>query len=143
MFGTVERKIDDKNRIVLPTNFRDLLGSDFYLTIGFDGNGELRSKENFIEYTRTIEKQSMFNKNARALRRSILGRAINITLDSAGRFLLPKNILENLAIQKDVVFVGVGSIVEIWSKERYDEFESTYDDDTISQIAQELSNLES
>ncbi|APJ38663.1 division/cell wall cluster transcriptional repressor MraZ [Mycoplasmopsis pullorum] len=138
MYGQVERKLDDKNRITLPTLFRDVLGSTFFLTIGFDGNAELRSIENFNEYVSTIEQQSHFNKDARTLRRMILGRAMQLSVDSHGRVLLPKNIIDSLAIQKDIIFIGVGSFVELWAKESYEKMETEYDDEKISQIAQSL-----
>ncbi|MEE3928053.1 cell division/cell wall cluster transcriptional repressor MraZ [Mycoplasmopsis ciconiae] len=141
MFGTIERKLDDKNRVILPPVFRDSLGSTFFITVGFDGNAELRSEDNFNKYVAEIESKSMFDKNARILRRSILGRATQIQLDSQGRFLVPKNIIDLTSIQKNVVFVGVGSFVEFWAKEAYDSQSELNDGDLIANIAQKLSGI--
>ncbi|ADE19940.1 division/cell wall cluster transcriptional repressor MraZ [Mycoplasma crocodyli] len=139
MFGLVERKLDDKKRIILPSSLRDGLGSCFYLTLGFDGNAELRSKAEFEKYTSFIENLNMFDRNSRILRREILGKAVEIVLDSQARFIVPKNILDALSIQKEVVFIPVGSSVELWSKEKYDEYNSSYGADEIANIAQSLS----
>ncbi|EFF41820.1 division/cell wall cluster transcriptional repressor MraZ [Mycoplasmopsis alligatoris] len=143
MLGLVERKLDDKNRIILPSSLRDALGSSFYLTLGFDGNAEIRSNDEFAKYSSFVENLDMFDKNARVLRRHIIGKAVLITLDSQGRFILPKNILEALTIQKEVVFVPVGSVIELWSKEKFDDDQSQYSADDIASIAQSLSRKES
>jgi MraZ protein len=39
-------------------------------------------------------------------------------LDSAGRFLIPKAFQEYAGLDKDVIVVGLGSKIEMWSAER-------------------------
>ncbi|VEU70305.1 division/cell wall cluster transcriptional repressor MraZ [Mycoplasmopsis glycophila] len=139
MYGQQVRNIDDKSRVVLPSNFRDLLGSKFYITMGFDGNAELRSEENFKKYVSMLEDKSYFDRKVRILTRTILGNAVEVALDNQNRMSLPKNIIEKLSITKEVVFVGAGSIIELWSKESFEEFENQFSPDDIANIAQEIS----
>lgn len=53
-------------------------------------------------------------------------------LDKQGRILLPANLREFAGLDKDVVLVGVGSRVEIWSKEKWDGISENVDMDDIT-----------
>ena len=56
-----------------------------------------------------------------------------VELDNEGRFLIPNTFLQKAGIDKDAILLGVGSFVEIWSPEKYDQNTITDQD--------ELSNL--
>ncbi|WP_416755856.1 division/cell wall cluster transcriptional repressor MraZ [Mycoplasma aquilae ATCC BAA-1896] len=139
MYGSQTRNIDDKNRVVLPPVFRDELGSKLYITIGFDGNAEVRSQEGFQAYIAMIENKSRFDVKTRTLARYIFGNTFEIVLDNQNRISLPKPIIEKLSIQKEVIFIGVGSIVELWAKEKYDENQNQYTVEDMAELAQFLS----
>ncbi|AKF41008.1 division/cell wall cluster transcriptional repressor MraZ [Mycoplasmopsis canis] len=139
IYGLHSRNADDKNRVILPPAIREYLGTNFMVSIGFDGNADLRTKEEFMKYIKMLEDQSSFDKRARIITRSILGNSFEVTLDAMNRISLPKHVVEKLAIQKEVIFIGAGTLVEMWSKEMYDNFESEYSADDIAAMAQEIS----
>lgn len=68
---------------------------------------ELKSRVNQF-----VEKQQMFL-------RVILGRAVELELDSAGRLCIPRNLLELASIEKQAMLVGVSDHIELWNPERY------------------------
>ncbi|WP_117275143.1 division/cell wall cluster transcriptional repressor MraZ [Mycoplasmopsis edwardii] len=140
IYGQHSRNADDKNRVILPPAIRDYLGTNFMVSIGFDGNADLRTKEEFMKYIKILEDKSSFDKRTRILTRTILGNSFEITLDAMNRMSLPKHIVEKLAIQKEIIFVGAGSLVEMWSKEKLESFESQYSHDDLAAIAQDLSD---
>ncbi|QGZ97564.1 division/cell wall cluster transcriptional repressor MraZ [Mycoplasma sp. NEAQ87857] len=139
MFGQHKRNLDDKSRVVLPPVFKEELGSTFYITLGFDGNAELRSQDNFRNYISMLEDKSFFDKRVRDITRIILGNAFEVALDNQNRISLPKHIVSKLSIQKEVVFVGVGSFVELWSSEKFEAFENQYSSEDLINLAQMLS----
>ena len=47
---------------------------------------------------------------------------------------------EFASLQKDVVFVGVGSRIEIWSKESWNDSISNYDDN-MDEVAENMDSL--
>ena len=55
-----------------------------------------------------------------------------------GRVLIPANLREKAGLEKDIVFVGVMSKIEIWSKEHWDEND---DFDNVDEIAEHMSEL--
>ena len=59
-------------------------------------------------------------------------------MDKQGRILLPGNLREFAALEKDVVLVGVSSRVEIWSKDRWEEG-TAFDD--MDEIAEHMADL--
>ena len=58
-------------------------------------------------------------------------------LDKQGRILIPAKLREFAALEKEIVFVGALSKVEIWSKERWDENDIL----DMQDIADQLSDL--
>ncbi|WP_416373955.1 MraZ C-terminal domain-containing protein [Mycoplasmopsis felis] len=75
----------------------------------------------------------------RLLSRFIFGNSYEVKIDSVGRFNIPKIIIDKLTIQKEISFIGVGNLVEIWSKERLDELDSNISLTDIVTIAQKVS----
>ena len=57
-----------------------------------------------------------------------------------GRILIPSVLREFASLQKDVVFVGVGSRIEIWSKESWNDSISNYDDN-MDEVAENMDSL--
>ncbi|MCU9938001.1 MraZ N-terminal domain containing protein [Mycoplasmopsis felis] len=63
MYGKFIRVIDDKNRVTFATVFKEALGQSIVITLGFDGNAEIRSFKDFEKYKENIENQSRFKRN--------------------------------------------------------------------------------
>ena len=72
------------------------------------------------------------DERARAFLRYTYASALDCEIDKQGRVLLPAVLREFADITKDAVLVGVGSRVEIWSKERWEGTVSYQDMDEIT-----------
>ena len=59
-------------------------------------------------------------------------------MDKQGRILIPGNLREFAALDKDVVLVGVGKKIEIWDKVRY---EASATDEDIEEISEQMLQL--
>lgn len=125
--GQFSRNLDSKNRIALPSQFKSLLGERFFLTIGIDGQPEIRSFESFENFSNLIAENSIFNSNARILRRTLFGSSQEIELDTQGRFIIPKHFLEKGAFQKEIIFIGMGDYIELWDPISYEKYEKEFD----------------
>ena len=67
-----------------------------------------------------INKLNRFvKKNNDFIRRFTAGVKI-VEVDASGRILIPKDLFQFAEIEKQVVLSSVGTIIEIWDKEKYE-----------------------
>ena len=80
--------------------------------------------DKFEEVFHKIKDLPMFDSKAQMPLRMLFSSACELEEDAQGRFLIPSNLKEFAEILKDVVFVGVGNRVELWSAERWQQMQS-------------------
>ncbi|GAA0743784.1 division/cell wall cluster transcriptional repressor MraZ [Clostridium oceanicum] len=137
--GEYNHSLDKKNRIIIPSKFREELGKQFILTKGLDGCLYVYPRSQWELLQKKLEKLPLTNKNARAFVRFFFSGAHEIELDKQGRTLIPQNLIEYGNIEKDVVSIGVSNRIEIWSREKWDEYNnSNIDYDSIAEQMNEL-----
>lgn len=125
LLGEYECKVDAKGRLTLPSGAKKqlekVLNDTFVLNRDiFEPCLVLYPKQEWKRVTQQLSKLNRFvRKNALFVRRFNNG-ATPIELDTNGRLLITKNLLEYSKIAKDVVVCGNGERIEIWSKENYD-----------------------
>lgn len=52
---------------------------------------------------------------------TILAASIQLTFDTEGRVIMPKNLLTESEIDENVAFVGKGQVFEIWNPDKFNE----------------------
>ena len=71
----------------------------------------------------------MSQKEVRSVTRFFCSCAMSSDLDKQGRILINKNLREYAEIERDVMIIGVSDRIEIWSKEKWNEYnDSEYSD---------------
>ncbi len=135
--GTYAHSIDAKGRVIVPAKFRETLGDSFVVTLGLDGCLFVYPEEEWEDFIKQL-KGLPGSKEARKLQRYFTAGAAPCDVDKQGRVLIPSNLREKAGLEKDIVFVGVMSKIEIWSKERWDENE---DFDNVDDIAERMSEF--
>ncbi|MCQ2080617.1 MAG: division/cell wall cluster transcriptional repressor MraZ [Lachnospiraceae bacterium] len=136
--GEYNHTLDAKNRLIIPSKFRELLGEEFVVTKGMDGCLFVFTNDDWDEFTKKLKELPMMDKEARQFVRFFLAGATSSEIDKTGRIILPQPLKDFADITKDVVLVGVGSRVEIWSKQRWDGEMSYQDVDDIAKHMFEL-----
>jgi MraZ protein len=137
--GEYQHALDPKNRIIVPSKFREGLDDTFVMTKGLDGclYGYPKAEWNRLE--EKLKALPLTNKDARAFQRFFFSGAAEIEVDKQGRALIPQNLIEYALITKDIVTIGVSSRIEIWSKEKW----ASYNEQNIDydEIAEKMSEL--
>ncbi|MGN0432458.1 MAG: division/cell wall cluster transcriptional repressor MraZ [Lachnospiraceae bacterium] len=137
--GEYNHTIDAKSRLIIPSKFREILGDEFVVTKGLDGCLFVFDNAEWTAFEEKLKQlPSLTNPDVRKFIRFFMAGASSVEVDKQGRILIPASLKDFAALEKDVVLIGVGSRVEIWSKERY-EGTVTYDD--MEEIAMHMSQL--
>ncbi len=136
--GEYNHTIDAKGRLIVPAKFREQLGSEFVVTKGLDGCLFVYSNEEWKHIEDKFREIPLTTKDARKFSRFFFAGAAVCEVDKQGRILLPANLREYAAIEKDVVSVGVLNRVEIWSKDRWMD-NGDYDD--MDEIAEHMAEM--
>ncbi len=136
--GEYNHTIDPKGRVIIPSKFREVLGDEFVVTKGLDGCLFVYDNNEWTAFEEKLKALPITNKDARKFVRFFLAGAASVEVDKQGRILIPAVLREFSELQKDVVLIGVGGRVEIWSKERW-EGASTYED--MDEIAEHMAEL--
>ena len=138
LMGEFHHNIDDKGRLIIPSKFREVLGDEFVVTKGMDGCLFVFDDPEWQAFEEKLHGLPMIDKEARQFTRFFLAGAASVEVDKQGRILIPAVLREFAGITKDAVLVGVGSRVEIWSKERWEGTVTYQDMEEISKHMIEL-----
>lgn len=142
--GEYEATIDTKGRFLLPAGFKKQLPQDataqFVINRGFEKCLTLYPLQTWEPIFSQISKLNDFDPKVREFRRYFLNGAIEVELDSAGRLLLPKNLIGHASLEKDIVLVSAVNKIEIWDKTKYNEFFESFTPEAFSNLANEVMN---
>ena len=130
--GEYNHTIDAKGRLIIPSKFREVLGEEFVITKGLDGCLFVYDNQEWNAFEEKLKALPLNKKDNRQFVRFFLAGAAEVEVDKQGRILLPAHLREFAGLEKDVVLVGVGSRVEIWSKDKWEAMNSDADMDEIT-----------
>lgn len=122
--GEYQHSLDSKNRITMPSKFREELGDTFVMTKGMDDCLFIYSMDEWKIVEDKLKSLPMTNKDARAFVRFFFAGASECEIDKQGRVLIPTNLKEYAKIEKDTVVIGVSTRIEIWSLDEWNRFNS-------------------
>lgn len=135
--GEYHHSIDTKGRIIVPSKLREELGEEFVVTLGLDGCLFLYPQTEWQSFVSKL-KNLPGTKETRQIQRYFLAGAASCEVDKQGRVLIPAKLREKAQLEKDIVFVGVLSKVELWSEEKWNE-NNAYDN--MDDAAEHLSDF--
>lgn len=117
--GKDHHSLDSKDRLTVPSRFREGLSGKFYLTLGLDKNLLILTQDSFAAIYESLQGKSLTDVLARNLRRLLLSNACELELDGAGRIIIPKTLREMVNITNEAVLVGAGDYLEVWAPEEW------------------------
>ena len=135
--GTYYPSIDQKGRMSFPTKLREILGSEFYLSIGHDNRYiAVYSSEEFQAYRSKLF--SVPGKIGSDIRRKLLSCADKQIPDKQGRIFITQQLRDHACITDDVVVIGSENRAEIWNKATWEEFNNNISLDDITEALSDL-----
>ena len=124
LIGQYEHSLDAKGRLIMPAKLREDMGEKFIITKGLDGCLFGFSQNEWENFETKLKTLPLTNKNARDFVRFFLSGAMECEIDKQGRFLISSNLRNVATLEKEVVIIGVGTRIEIWNKDKWEEYNS-------------------
>lgn len=138
--GEYQHTLDTKGRITVPSKFREQLGDKFVATKGLDNCIFLYPMEEWRTIEEKLRSLPFTRADVRSFARFFFSGASELEVDRQGRTLIPLNLREYATIDKELIIIGVGSRIEIWSADKWGKYnldaESSYEE-----IAESLVDL--
>lgn len=138
--GEYQHSLDAKGRITIPSKFREQLGDKFVATKGLDNCIFLYPMEEWRTIEEKLRSLPFTRADVRSFARFFFAGASELEIDRQGRTLIPVNLREYAVIDKELIIIGVGSRIEIWSADKWGQYtlnaESSYEE-----IAENLVDL--
>ena len=123
--GESPAKLDDMGRISLPRQLREAVEkSELVLLRGEEPCLWLYAREEW-----KLQKEEALKKNPSLLVRRRWNAQQPVELDRQGRILIPPTLREYARLSKDCIVAGQDYYIEIWAKERYNEYFAATGDD--------------
>ncbi len=133
LFGEYECKVDSKGRFLFPSVllsfFSEEEQNEFVINKGMDSCLVLYPQQVWEREIEKIYSKNQFLEKNRTFARMFQSGAQPVHLDNQKRILIPKKLLESSEIQNDIVLIGAYDRIEIWSKEKFENWLNAHQQD--------------
>lgn len=140
--GEYEATLDAKSRFLLPVGFKKQMpeadNTQFVICRGFEKCLSLYPVKSWEPIFNRIGKLDDFDPEVRQFRRYFLNGATPVELDSAGRLLIPQNLKEYAALERDIILASAMDKIEIWDKTKYNQFFESFSPESFSSLAKQV-----
>lgn len=121
LFGEYELTIDDKNRMLIPSDIRRLLDSErdgeaFFLVFGTNKRPWLYPERQYERMVAKMQQELAPSEDALEFDQMVFGMASRLEWDKQGRVLIPERTLKRTGLNKEVTLVGVRDHLELWNR---------------------------
>lgn len=137
LMGEYHHNLDNKNRLIIPSKFRNELGNEFIITKGLDKCLFVYSKNEWNKLIKDLDTLKFTKKNVRAFERFFIGGASLNEFDKQGRISLTSPLVHYANITKECVIIGVNERLEIWDKDEFEAFMKS-NEESLELIAENL-----
>ncbi len=126
--GQYEHTLDGKGRISVPARFREVLADldatgenadRIILTRTFEHCLVVYPMDKWLNFEEKIRRLPQFNPNVQRLKRVYVAGAVEVSIDSHGRLLVPQAMRDYAELERECVWVGQLETIELWSQEKW------------------------
>lgn len=119
LIGEHTHTIDTKKRVSLPAKFRKEMGKTVIITHGLDNCLFVYTIAEWKKVSDKLSQLSMGQADQRGFNRFMLAGAVETSVDSIGRILIPDFLKDFAKLKTKVVLAGVHSHIEIWDEKTW------------------------
>ncbi len=123
--GIAQLNLDSKSRLAVPSRHRDALvercAGHLVITADADRCLLVYPLPDWELIQQKLEGLSNLDPRVRELQRRLIGFAVDVDMDSAGRILISPALRQFAQLEKNVVLVGQGRKFELWNQENWEQ----------------------
>ncbi|MCQ2306264.1 MAG: hypothetical protein MJ000_01700 [Bacteroidales bacterium] len=141
-------KLDAKGRLLLPSSFKEQLGTalddGFVLRPGlYEPCLDMFGMDDWRKLQERLGKMNSFKKETLIIQRRINAGARLVKIDGSGRLQIPKDLLEKCGMVKDVVISSLTDRMQIWGQEQLEKSNAEVsDEDFMKMVDENLGNVD-
>jgi MraZ protein len=121
--GVAQLNLDSKGRLAVPAHHRDTLlercAGHLVITADADRCLLIYPLPDWELIQQKLEGLSNLDPRVRELQRRLIGFAVDVDMDGAGRVLISPELRRFAELEKSVVLVGQGRKFELWNEARW------------------------
>ena len=125
-YGEYDHSLDNKGRVIIPAKFREIFkehyAERFFITRGLDRCLFVFTEEAWKVQEKRFRDMPFTKPESRKFNRLFFSGACDVVCDKQGRILIPDYLKSYAEIKEQVMIIGVSDRIEIWSKEKWQEF---------------------
>jgi len=141
LIGEYIHNIDEKKRMAIPARFRKEVGKTAVVTRGLDKCLFVYPLKEWEKVAEKLGTLPMGLADNRSFSRLFLSGAMEVTLDSLGRILIPDNLKKFAGLKNKVVITGVHKKLEIWDEQTWEKYKEGIEKQT-DIIAEKLGEVD-
>ncbi len=145
--GRYEHSIDAKGRTSVPSRFRDVMvaqgDAQLVLTTGLEPCLVAYPMSEWLAFEKRLSALPQFDADVVMLKRIYVSGAVECDVDKVGRVLIPAALRKHAGFQRDALWAGMGTYIELWAKQSFEGLREDVlaDDDRRLAIARRLAEL--
>ncbi len=118
--------IDAKGRVSIPAKIRKFVNPEandtFIMTRGTVKCIDVTPLDLWKEVEEKLNKLNPYDPKNSFFLRMFLSEAYEDKLDSQGRLLIPRNLIEHAEIDREAFIIGINKKIEIWNPQNYEAY---------------------
>ena len=115
LFGEYEHQVDAKNRIRIPSRFKNSIGQNYVFVKGPNKCISIFPESVFNERYGKFSNVSIFDAEGQKALMEVYSSVYTAQEDGQGRVVIPEKLRNYAEIDKDVVSIGMGDHVDLFS----------------------------
>jgi transcriptional regulator MraZ len=128
--GTYDYSLDAKNRLTVPAKFRASLSDGVTLALGLERCIDLWPPAAFENHVQTVlSGMHPLSVEFEKFNRFYSANSFDTELDSAGRVMVPKPMLEHAGLKKEVMVTGAATRLEVWDRATWTQYNAALHSD--------------
>ena len=122
--GRFEHNIDAKGRVSLPAKYRDILSTNYndrLVITNYDSCLIAYPYDEWVTFEENFRQYSIMQEEVEVFMHYFISGATECTIDKLGRILIPPILRKHAGLEREIVFVGMITRIQLWDKQRWEQ----------------------